>query len=99
MPAEKVGYCEQPRNDEGRWTKTTEPLPKLKDLFVMAMEGRTQRPYNEVMAVALKKCGVKDAQAYYALFREAEEQGIIRKMEHPETQANWVEFIENELPF
>jgi hypothetical protein len=93
----------QPRDALGRWTASS-PQPQsvtdLKKLFNEAMEGRTQRPFNELMAVALKKCGVTDAQAYYALVREAEQQGVIRKVEHPETRQTWVELCEDGvLPF
>ena len=49
---------------------------------------------------ALKKCGVTDAQAYYALVKEAEEQGIIRKTIHPDTKESWVELSDDSvLPF
>jgi hypothetical protein len=69
-------------------------------LFNEAMEGRTQRKFSELMAVALKKCGVADAQAYYALVKEAEEQGIIRKAIHPDTKETWVELNDDSvLPF
>ena len=51
------------------------------------------------MAVALKKCGVVDAKAYYAYLDMAIEQGIIRKEAHPETGVTWVELIDNSLPF
>ena len=71
-------------------------LPRL---FTTAMEGRTQRPFNEVMAVALKKCGVIDAKAYYAYFSLAEEQGLIRKQVHPVTGVTWVELLDNSIPF
>ena len=92
---------EQPRDDNGRWTKAESDLDseELKELFNKAMEGRTQRPFNEVMAVALKKCGVIDAKAYYAYFSMAEEQGLIRKQVHPETGVTWVELLDNSIPF
>lgn len=93
---------EQPRDAQGRWVSTNadQTLPvDLQKLFTMAMEGRRQRPYNEVMAIALKKCGVPDAKTYYIYVSEAEEQGIIRKMTHPDTEATWVELLDNQLPF
>lgn len=71
----------------------------LCELFSKAMEGRTQRPFGEVMAIALKKCGVLDAKTYYAYFAMAEEQGIVRKEVHPDTGATWVELLDNALPF
>lgn len=91
---------EQPRDALGRWMKTESRLEDLQKLFNEAFEGRTQRKFIELMAVAMKKCGVADAKAYYALVAEAEEQGIIRKSTHPETKETWVELTENGmLPF
>jgi hypothetical protein len=94
---------EQPRDVLGRWVSRDagqQPVTDLRRLFSEAMEGRTQRPFSELMAVALKRCGVPDAQAYYACVREAERQGIIRKAEHPETRQAWVELCEDGmLPF
>ena len=97
-------YREQPRDAHGRWIsakavgKDNSEVDLLR-LFTTAMEGRTQRPFGEVMAVALKKCGVLDANTYYAYLAMAEEQGIVRKEVHPETGATWVELIDNSLPF
>lgn len=75
------------------------PVRDLRKLFVDAMEGRQQRPFSELMAVALKHCGVVDAKAYYDYVAEAESQGIIRKVAHPETGKTWVELAEEQLPF
>jgi RecA-family ATPase len=108
LPEERSDYQEQPRDDQGRWVSREEVTKKNPDvdpdvdlvkLFSDAMEGRRQRPFNELMAVALKKCGVPDAQTYYAYFAMAEEKGIVRKEDHPETHVTWVEFIDNPLPF
>ena len=91
---------EQPRDLLGRWMSVKSKSESLVKLFNEAMEGRTQRKFNELMAVALKKCGVTDAQAYYALVKEAEEQGIIRKTIHPDTKESWVELSDDSvLPF
>ena len=91
---------EQPRDELGRWVSVKSKSEALVKLFNEAMEGRTQRKYSELMAVALKKCGVADAQAYYALVKEAEEQGIIRKAIHPDTKESWVELNDDSvLPF
>ena len=102
LPVECSDYQERPRDDQGRWV-STKPQPEaevdLLRLFTTAMEGRTQRRFNELMAVALKKCGVIDSKAYYAYFKQAEEQHIIRKQVHPETRDTWVELIDNSLPF
>ena len=102
LPVECSDYREQPRDAQGRWVSTKtqqEPNVDLLRLFTTAMEGRTQRPYNELMAVALKKCGVMDAQAYYAYFSQAVEQGVLSKQVHPVTGATWVELLDNSLPF
>ena len=108
LPELCADYQEQPRDAQGRWmSKQTGALESdesmdysdLCDLFNKAMEGRTQRPFGEVMAIALKKCGVLDAKTYYAYFAMAEEQGIVRKEVHPDTGATWVELLDNALPF
>lgn len=89
---------EQPRDAQGRWISKSASI-NLKKLFTDAMEGRSQRPFNEVMAVALNKCGVINAKAYYSYISEAEELGIVRKQVHPETGKTWVELCDNPLPF
>ena len=104
QPVECTDYHERPRDEYGRWTSTKSDEEKLsetetRDLFTTAMEGRTQRPYRELMAVAMKKCVVADAQSYYAYFNQAVALGIIRKMEHPENGEAWVELVDNSLPF
>ena len=104
LPETCDDYREQPRDAQGRWMspKTLEyslPEVDLVRLFTTAMEGRTQRPYSELMAVALKRCGVADAKAYYAYFSMADAQGIVRKELHPDTGAHWVELVDNQLPF
>ena len=109
LPVECADYREQPRDEHGRWVSATaaptavvtpqlEPEELLR-LFTTAMEGRTQRPFSELMAVALKRCGVIDAKTYYAYVDQAIEQHIVRKEVHPETGATWVELIDNSLPF
>lgn len=91
---------EQPRDELGRWMSVKSKSEALVKLFNEAMEGRTQRKFNELMAVALKKCGVADAKTYYGLVKEAEEQGIIRKVIHPDTKESWVELNDDSvLPF
>ena len=108
LPEERPDYQEKPRDDQGRWirreevTKTNADVDTdvdLARLFTDAMEGRRQRPFNELMAVALKKCGVPDAQTYYVYVAMAEEKGILRKEDHPETHVTWVELMDNSLPF
>ena len=93
---------EQPRDDNGRWTKAECDLDseELKALFNKAMEGRTQRPFNEVMAVALKKCEVPDVTTYYMYLKEALEQGLINKVTESDTNKQWIELTdEGMLPF
>ena len=111
LPVECPEVQDQPRDAQGRWTTNKSPTngaagsvlsmspADLRKLFTDAMEGRRQRAFNELMAIALKRCGVVDAKAYYAYVSEAEEQGIIRKVVHPETGRTWVELIDNALPF
>lgn len=99
-------YQEQPRDDQGRWTakkdeKESETLPEmgLHKLFNNAMEGRSSRPFNEVMAIALKKCGVIDAKAYYKYLDQAAKQHILHQEVHPETGATWIVLDDGVLPF
>ena len=51
------------------------------------------------MAVALKRCGVADKVTYYAYLAKAEETGVVRRMNHPDTGEQWVELLDNQLPF
>ena len=103
LPELCTDYREQPRDIHGRFTSTKElqidESVNLSDLFKKAFEGRTQRPFREVMAIALKKCGVIDSNAYYAYFAKAEQQGLLHKEVHPETGETWVEFDDGALPF
>ena len=92
LPQDVSDYTEQPRDAQGRWQS-------LQKLFSTAMEGRNQRPFGEVMAIALKKCGVIDAKAYYAYLDQAIEQGIVRKEVHHETGATWLELLEDATLF
>ena len=106
LPEWCPGYQEQPRDDQGRWTakkdeQESETLPEtdLHKLFNNAMEGRSSRPFNEVMAIALKKCGVIDAKAYYKYLDQAAAQHILHKEVHPETGATWIVLDDGVLPF
>ena len=104
LPTTCSGFQEQPRDDLGRWTKKdSEALSTDRDtlirLFTDAMEGRRQRPFNELMAVAFKKCGFTDRKVYYATVEEAVRQGIIQKLTHPEKNETWVELSDQVLPF
>lgn len=104
LPEEIADYREQPRDTHGRWIspKVVQPTDQevdLQKLFTTAMEGHTQRPFNALMAIALKKCGVIDAKTYYRYLDDAIAQGIVRKEVHPDTGATWVELVDNPLPF
>lgn len=101
-------YQEKPRDIHGRWISPRalsedfeEPMNEayLRKLFTNAMESHTQRPFNEVMAIALKKCGVIDAQAYYRSLDQAVALGIVRKEVHPETGKTWIVLDDGTLPF
>lgn len=93
LPVEVGDYHEKPRDAQGRFTCD------LRGMFTKAMEGKTVRKFGEVMAVALKKCGVADSSTYYAYLQQAEEQGIIQKGVNPETGVTWIELVDNEIPF
>ena len=107
LPEWLPDYQEQPRDGLGRWVswKTQEESQDamteadLRKLFKTAMEGYKQRPYNVVMAVALKKCGITDAKAYYLLLEQAVALGIIHMGIHPDTHQTWLELDDGTLPF
>ena len=90
--------CDQPRDAKGRWVSQS-PCTDVRKLFAIAMEGRMQRPKRELMAVAMKKCGVADAKSYYDCFNAAERQGVIRQMVHPSTGEEWVVLADTPLLF
>ena len=103
LPEEVVDYQEQPRDKQGRFMSTKnvqiDASMNLTELFTKAFEGRPKRPFKEVMAIALKKCGVIDSTAYYAYFAKAEEQEILHKEVHQETGETWVVLDAGLLPF
>ena len=104
LPEELTNYQEQPRDTHGRFMskqslEDVAPEIDLRKLFTTALEGHTQRPFNEVMAIALKKCGVIDAKAYYAYFAQAEQQDILHKEVLEETGETWVVLDAGSLPF
>lgn len=99
LPEPCEGEEEQPRDAQGRFMGAGAGTDNLRQLFAKAFEGRTQRPFGELMAVALRKCGVVDARAYYAAFREAEQVGIVRKGVQPGTDVTYVELCGGHLPF
>ena len=104
LPEELTNYHEQPRDTHGRFMskqslEDVAPEVDLRKLFTTALEGHTQRPFNEVMAIALKKCGISDAKIYYYYLDQAIAQGIIRKEIHDETGRTWIVLVDNQLPF
>ena len=103
LPEEVVDYQEQPRDKQGRFMSTkavqADESVNLAELFTRAFEGRPLRPFKEVMAIALKKCGVIDSTTYYAYFAKAEEQGVLHKEVHRETGETWVVLDAGALPF
>ena len=104
LPESCADYHEQPRDAQGRWVSSKAAVEDVDDvslykIFSDAFEGRTQRRFSELMAVALKRCGVADATTYYAYLAKAEEKGLVRRMNHPDTGEQWVELLDNPLPF
>jgi hypothetical protein len=103
LPEEVNDYREQPRDNQGRFVSTKnvqiDETVNLVELFTKAFEGHRQRPFKEVMAIALKKCGVIDAKAYYAYFAQAEQQDILHKEVLEETGETWVVLDAGSLPF
>ena len=104
LPEELTNYQEQPRDTHGRFMskqslEDVAPEIDLRKLFTTALEGHTQRPFNEVMAIARKKCGIIDAKAYYYYLDQAIAHGIIRKEVQDETGRTWIMLVDNQLPF
>jgi ABC-type lipoprotein export system ATPase subunit len=91
--------CDQPRDEQGRWVCQNAITVDLHKLFATAMEGSSRKPFNELMAVALKKCGVVDPRTYYSYLDEAQAQDIIRIEVHPATGKKWVTLTDGQLPF
>ena len=98
LPCECTDYQEQPRDAKGRFM-SKQPKVDLHDFITTAMEGRSQRPFKEVMAIALKKCGISDANTFYQLMNRATEEGIIHTVVQAETGNTWVVHDEGALPF
>lgn len=108
LPEWLPDYQEQPRDGLGRWISPKalaedDEAPaseaELRKLFTNAMEGRNKRPFREVMAIALKRCGVADSTTYYRLLEQAGAMGIISMAYHPETQEKWIVYDDGSLPF
>ena len=80
-------------HDDGSYTWN------LAQLFEDAFEGHSSRVFGHLMAAALRLSHIQDKNYYYALFNEAERQGLILKQQHPDTGETWVEMKWNKLPF
>ena len=91
--------CSQPRDAQGRWVCQNAITVDLRKLFTTAMEGSNRKAFGELMAIALKKCGVVDARTYYSYLEEAQAQDIIRVEVHPATGKKWVTLTDGRLPF
>ena len=91
--------CSQPRDAQGRWVCQNAITVDLRKLFTTAMEGSNRKAFGELMAIALKKCGVVDARTYYSYLDEAQAQDIIRVEVHPATGKKWVTLTDGQLPF
>ena len=91
--------CNQPRDAQGRWVCQNAITVDLRKLFTTAMEGSNRKAFGELMAIALKKCGVVDARTYYSYLEEAQAQDIIRVEVHPATGKKWVTLTDGQLPF
>ena len=91
--------CNQPRDAQGRWVCQDAITVDLRKLFTTAMEGSNRKAFGELMAIALKKCGVVDARTYYSYLEEAQAQDIIRVEVHPATGKKWVTLTDGQLPF
>jgi len=88
--------AEQPSNVQQHCSDSAK---ELTELFKLIMEGKTERPKREMMAIAMRKCNFSDKHIYYKKFDKAEELGIIRQSKHPNTGEDWVELIEGQLSF
>lgn len=103
LPEQCTDYREQPRDEQGRFISKKEvqidESVNLAELFTKAFEGRPQRPFKEVMAIALKKCGIIDAATYYAYFAKAEQEGVLHKEVLHETGETWIVLDAGALPF
>jgi RecA/RadA recombinase len=71
----------------------------LLKLFTDALEGRSIRPFGEVMSKAMKLSKIVDKYYYYERFNEAVERKIIQKVIDPATATQYVSLAEQGLPF
>ena len=79
--------------------KTPMSVADLRRLFTEAMGGRSSRPFNETMAVAMRLGQLTEKRQYYDLLREAEQIGIVRKETATDSGQQYVVLCDNELPF
>lgn len=72
---------------------------KMRELMEDAFEGRSERPYNQLMGAAMRLTNIQDGKTYYALLDDAVKQDIVRMVKHPETGETWLRYNNGELPF
>lgn len=70
----------------------------LRSLFTDAMQKKSQRPFNEFMAAAMKMSNINDKGYFYGRLADGIAQGIIKK-ETSEAGVQYVELCDNTLPF
>lgn len=70
----------------------------LRALFTDAMQKKSQRPFNEFMAAAMKMSNINDKGYFYGRLADGIAQGIIKK-ETSEAGVQYVELCDNTLPF
>ena len=95
----------QPRNEKGQFmskraaTKVHLAPAELTRLFTASFENHQQRPFSHLMAAVLRLGKLEGKEAYYDLYSEALQQGIIEAFKHPQTGKTWVELKTEALPF
>jgi hypothetical protein len=98
IPVTCSDYNEQPRDEKGRYM-SNKPSIDIAKLFEEAFDGKTCRPYAQVMGAAMRISNITDKEVYYKLYKEAQESGYIKQIKHPEKGDTWVELTLNQLPF
>jgi hypothetical protein len=98
VPTDCSDYSEQPRDEKGRYM-SNKPNIDVAKLFEDAFEGKTSRPYAQVMGAAMRIINTDDKDVYYRLYKEALQSGYIKQVRHPERGDTWVELTLNQLPF
>ena len=72
----------------------------LRRLFADALAGKDYMPYATLMGIVLGLSHIADKNQYYAVYRQALEQGVISEERHPSTGQQLVRLVqEADLPF